>query len=385
MEATATRDEIERFTLRESQVLMTKDSESADDIGVPAYVPHDMPGVICGYHLTQISPGSKLSGQFLHWSLASRKLRSWFEISARGVTRFALDQDAIQNAPIPFPPLPTQHKIADFLDRETERIDALVDKKRRLIDLLEEKRTATITQAVTKGLDPTVPMKDSTIPWIGQIPAHWENSRLKSSITSLVDTEHKTVHFVDDGDYPVIRTSDVRSGQLLLDDARRTDTAGYREWTRRRRPRVGDVMLAREAPAGEACQVPESPSVCLGQRMVLITPDSERLLDKYLIYSIYSDAVQIFIELASQGATVTHLNMADIPELPIGLPRLAEQREIVSYLDSQAGRLQKLGAAIASQLTLLAEYQEALITAAVTGEIDVDTFDNDRHIEGAAS
>lgn len=350
-------------------------------VGRAFRVPRSILPVTHAGYLVRFRPAADADPRFLEWTMRSQGFVD--QVSLVGIQSTITNVNAQKYASmlLPAPPLPIQRRIANFLDQETERIDALIDKKRRLIDLLEEKRTATITHAVTKGLNPAVPTKDSGIPWIGETPEHWDRCRLKHALTRLIDTEHKTVHFVENGDYLVVRTSDVRSGRLLVEQARRTDKDGYREWTRRGRPEPGDVMLAREAPAGEACLVPPDTPLCLGQRMVLITPDPGRLLDQFLVYSIYSEAVKVFIMLASQGSTVVHLNMADIPEIPLALPDVTEQRRIISYLGDQVQRSENLVELLARQLSLLSEYREALITAAVTGEIDVDTFDNDRHLE----
>jgi len=193
MQGSATEDELDRFRLKEGQVLLTKDSESWEDIAVPAYVAETMPAVLCGYHLAIIEPEeNQLDGQFVFWIAQSPVLNDQFKLSAKGVTRFGLSQHALKNASIKVPPLFYQQKTATFLDRKTAEIDTLIDKKRRLLDRLAEKRTALITRAVTKGLDPDVPMKDSGIEWLGEVPEHWEvtSFRWRCSITC---TEFLTV------------------------------------------------------------------------------------------------------------------------------------------------------------------------------------------------
>ena len=174
MPATATTEQIRRFSLRTGDVLITKDSETWTDIAVPAVVSEDLPGVLCGYHLAHIRPDGHCDGRFLSRVFAAVGPRDQYHIAANGITRFGLTGDSIRAGVFALPPLSEQHGIAAFLDRETPRIDALVAKKERLIELLQEKRTALICHAVTKGLDPDVPMKDSGVEWLGEIPAHWE-------------------------------------------------------------------------------------------------------------------------------------------------------------------------------------------------------------------
>ena len=140
MPATATEEQVRRFSLRAGDVLITKDSEDWTDIAVPAVVTQDLPGVLCGYHLALIRPDSGCDGAFLSRALAAIGPRDQYQLSANGITRYGLTGNSIRASVLAFPPLAEQHAIAAFLDRETEEIDALIAKKERLIELLQEKR-----------------------------------------------------------------------------------------------------------------------------------------------------------------------------------------------------------------------------------------------------
>ena len=168
MNATATPAQVRRFRLLAGDVVITKDSESWTDIAVPAVVGEDLSDVLCGYHLAHIKPGPGLDGRFLARQFSAIGTRDQFYVAANGITRFGLGGDAICTGLFPIAPIEEQRTIADFLDRETAKIDALVAAKDRLIKLLQEKRTALITRAVTRGLP-----KDS-----GVEPTHWEVKRL---------------------------------------------------------------------------------------------------------------------------------------------------------------------------------------------------------------
>lgn len=184
MEATATHDEIRKFALRSGDVLITKDSEAWDDIAVPAYVPSDLDGVLCGYHLAQVRPhNGVVDGEYLFRAFLARGINDQFRVAATGITRYGLGKYWIDNGLFLVPPLDEQRAIARFLDRETARIDTLIEKKQRQIELLHEKRAALISHAVTKGLDPTAPMKDSGIDWLGQVPAQWQHRKLGYLVT----------------------------------------------------------------------------------------------------------------------------------------------------------------------------------------------------------
>ncbi|BCG69370.1 hypothetical protein MesoLj113a_05280 [Mesorhizobium sp. 113-1-2] len=215
MEATATPDQIERFGLRAGDTIITKDSETADDIAIAAYVPEDLPGVVCGYHLAMVRPSGKMDGAYVVWWFGSRSLKASVQVRANGLTRVGLGQYDLDNLVLPVPPLPEQTAIANFLDRETGKIDALVEEQRRLIDLLREKRQAVISHAVTKGLNPDAAMKASGVEWLGEVPEHWEVKKLKAltpQITVGIVVE-PSKYYAESG-VPALRSLNVRPGRI---------------------------------------------------------------------------------------------------------------------------------------------------------------------------
>lgn len=178
-----------------------------------------------------------------------------------------LNQELINSVRFWSPQYFEQVNIARFLDHETAKIDALIAEQQRLIELLQEKRQAVISHAVTKGLNPDAPMKDSGVEWLGEVPAHWEVSRLKF-VSLIVDCKNRTPDYVDGGAYLVVRTSNIKNQSIILDGALYTDEANFQIWTQRGVPPAGSILFTREAPAGEICLVPEGVPLCLGQRMM---------------------------------------------------------------------------------------------------------------------
>ncbi len=232
MKATASDTQVEQFSIQAGDVIITKDSEAWNDIGVPAFVPEAIDDLVCGYHLTLIRPDSrKLMGSFLARCLEAEGLRDQFCVAANGVTRFGLGTQDIRCFVLPVPPLPEQRSIAAFLDRETARIDALIGHKQRLIGLLEEKRQAVISHAVTQGLDPTVEMKDSGVEWVGATPAHWKVKRLKNTSELLRGKfTHRPRNDPDfyNGDHPFIQTGDVaRADKYIRTYSQTLNENGY--------------------------------------------------------------------------------------------------------------------------------------------------------------
>ena len=186
MHATASEAEIAKFGLEVDDVLITKDSESWDDIGVPALVRETAGDLVCGYHLALLRPlKHKMDGAFLFHCLQAKPVQAQLELAANGVTRFGIPKSEIGTIRLPVPPLPQLRAIADYLDRETARLDALVAAKVRVLDLLAEKRQTLITRAVTRGLHSHVQLRESGISWLGKIPAHWTVKRLKFVVTGI--------------------------------------------------------------------------------------------------------------------------------------------------------------------------------------------------------
>lgn len=201
MEATSSCDEIAKFAIKKGDVIITKDSESWDDIAVSAYVLSDLKGVLCGYHLAHIRPNARnIIGRYLFRSFAAQGINDQFRMLANGITRYGLSKLSIKNSLFPVPSKQEQVLIANYLDQKTSKIDELIKKNEKLIELLKEKCQAIISQAVTKGIPPHPPvfppikggqrgvlkgervdlkMKDSGIEWIGKIPRHWSIRKLK--------------------------------------------------------------------------------------------------------------------------------------------------------------------------------------------------------------
>ncbi|EIW89586.1 type I restriction-modification system specificity determinant [Alishewanella agri BL06] len=264
-----------------------------------------------------------------------------------------------------------QIAVADYLDQKTAQIDEAIAIKEQQIALLKERKQIIIQQAVTQGLDPNVPMKDSGVEWIGRIPKHWHYEPIKYSLKGIVDCEHKTAPFVDEEEFFVVRTTNVKDGKINLTGAKYTHAKGYKEWTRRGIPTPGDILLTREAPAGEACTVPEDLKLCLGQRMVWLKVDRTRLVPEFGVALIYSSIGRTYIDFLSAGSTVLHFNMSDIANIPVVLPPLDEQKALVEYINCKSVEIENSSKILSQQIEKLREYKTTLINSAVTGKIKV--------------
>jgi type I restriction enzyme S subunit len=275
---------------------------------------------------------------------------------------------------VAIPIIEEQASIASYLDRETTRIDALIEKKQRLIELLKEKRQAVITQAVTKGLDPNVPMKDSGVEWLGEVPEHWKACPLKWS-TSVIETGPfgSQLHASDyiDGGVPLINPAHIINGYIQPDTACTVDGAKAAQ-LERHKMLEGDIVIARRGEMGRCAVINEGQEgVLCGTGSIKIRTDRKLHYPWYTAEVIRLKGVVDTLSLASVGSTMENLNATIIGDLRLPLPPFSEQESIIKTVRSQLQRLDKVNQKTIRTIKLLQEHRSALITAAVTGQIDV--------------
>ncbi|OWV50831.1 restriction endonuclease, partial [Mameliella alba] len=280
-------------------------------------------------------------------------------------------------------PLPEQRAIAGFLDRETAKIDALVEEQRRLIALLKEKRQAVISHAVTKGLDPAAPMKPSGIDWLGDIPAHWEVTKLGRVTSVYCDGPFgsglKSEHYTEHG-ARVIRLQNIKAHEFAADDAAYIDLLYFKEDLSDKAVVSGDLLIAGLGDdknlVGRACVAPDD----LGPAMVKADCFRFRLVPEvssnFIAYQLSATAKEDGALLGT-GSTRTRIPLSKTARRLVLLPPPEEQRAIVARLAEERGRFDTLEAEADRAITLLQERRSALISAAVTGKIDLrDTTSN---------
>jgi type I restriction enzyme S subunit len=271
------------------------------------------------------------------------------------------------------PPACDREKIAEFLDHETAQIDTLIDKQQQLIKLLKEKRQAVISHAVTKGLNPDAAMKDSGVEWLGEVPEHWVSCALKY-YARVVDCKHITAEFFDEG-IPLASISEVKEWYVNLETAKFTNERYYLDLIGGgRKPEVGDIIYSRNATVGEAALVPENmPNFAMGQDVCLIRLDPG-VLPEYLLYVLNSGVISNQLDLAMVGSTFKRINVDDIRNFAVALPSYEEQIEIVGELTRILGKYDMLIINAEKAISLMTERRTALISAAVTGKIDVRSW-----------
>jgi type I restriction enzyme S subunit len=361
-------------------LLMSRASGSKELVGSVAVVPRCRPRLLLCDKLFRLHVvAERADRRFLALAMNSRIARWQIEVTLSGGSGLAnnIAQQVVKDLIVALPAPNEQEAIAAFLDRETARIDALVAKKERLIELLQEKRTALITQAVTKGLDLNVPMKDSGVEWLGEIPAHWECFVLARVTLARCDGPFgsglKSEHYSGAG-VRIVRLQNIGWAEFLGSDEAYINEAYARELGDHSVV-AGDLLIAglgdEGHPVGRACTAPG------GIEPAMVKADCFRfrlnrrlLLPGFAAYQLSATASASAGSLAT-GATRSRMNLTTTAARKVALPPLDEQHAIVEVLDQDGEKFRMLVERIGAAIDRLKELRTALISEAVTGKIDV--------------
>ncbi|MGJ7442196.1 restriction endonuclease subunit S [Aquipuribacter sp. MA13-6] len=343
-------EEMRRLDLRAEDVVVV---EGGAGYGRSAVVRRPLPGWGFQNSIVRFRPSPhRTSGRFLDYALQSALGRGEIEAACFTATIPHFTADKVAALRVPAPPLPRQVVVADYLDRETARIDTLIEEQQRLIQLLNERRGALISNAALGSTNQRTVLR---------------------RVADVVDCAHVTAPFVeDDNRYPVASIGECQGAVVDLSNSKFT-THEFFDHLRAagRRPRVGDLLFVRNVSVGLVSAVaPGTPEFALGQETVLI----RRKVDvdgQFLRYALMAAEVRHEIEAAMIGSTFRRINVSAIRSLPIPLPTLDQQHAIVSHLDEQILRIDLLAVEAERLIKLSRERRDALITAAVTGQIDV--------------
>ena len=274
---------------------------------------------------------------------------------------------------IPAPSLQEQHRIADYLDRKCSQIDAIIARQQEVIEKLKAYKLSVITEAVTKGLNPHAPMKDSGVEWIGKVPEQWRMIRLKFLMSDIIDCPHETPAYSDDGEYLVIRTADQDLGKLRADqDMYRLNRNEYQNRIRRMALNKNDIVYGREGERwGLACLVPESNKYCLGQRMLQFRCKNELLLPHFAVWALNSKYIYLQGSVDTIGSTSPHVNISTVQNFLMPVPQICEQQEITEYIDKKMLQLDKDLLHRNTLIRKLIGYKKSLVYEVVTGKKEV--------------
>ena len=325
-------------------------------------------GIVTSAYIT-IESKNDVQSSFFSYLLHTYDILKVFYMMGNGV-RQNLKFAELSRLPLLIPPLNEQQRIADYLDAQCARIDETMELVRQSKEKLRAYKLSLITEAVTKGLDPDVPMKDSGIPWIGEIPAGWEVVPLKKQLDSIVDYRGKTPEKTEFGIF-LVTAKNIKNGKIDYSLSQEyVSEKDYLSIMRRGLPKKGDLLFTTEAPLGEVALV-DKENIALAQRVIKFRVKNNILYNIFLKYWIISSGFQFFLQSLSTGSTAEGIKASKIFMLPLVLPPLPEQQRIAAYLDEKCARIDTLLAEKDELLDKLAEYKKSLIFECVTGKREV--------------
>jgi len=316
--------------------------------------------------ILSISPMEKYNLQYYFYTLPECLIKNANE-NIYGAK--ILNQYLIKNASLIVPPKPVQKSIAAYLDRKTAQIDNLISTKQKLIELLKEERAAIINQAVTKGLNPDVPMKDSGIEWLGEIPAHWEVKRMKYVARITLG---KMLTNVDKGGYhyrPYLRAQNINWEKVNVEDVKKMWFS--KDELRQYRLNKNDLLVSEGGEVGRTSIWNEEIEECYIQNSVhkvTMEPTNDPFFFLYT-FCLYGEK-GVFESVVSR-ISIAHLTKEKLKEIPFPMPPTDEQRRISKFIRSETTKIDQTISKIKKQIDLLQEFRTALISEVVTGKIDV--------------
>ena len=315
-----------------------------------------------------LKPSNSFDPRFIVYQMSSKHYLDYVEFISRGSTRARISRSILGDLVFVAPPLIEQQAIANFLDHKTAQIDALIDQKQRQIEHLQEYRSALINQAVTKGLDPNVPMKDSGIEWLGEIPEHWEISRLKFIGKTLIGLTYKPEEIVNDkyGSL-VLRAGNIKNGKIALNDNIYVDKRIPEEIITQK----GDILICSRSGSraliGKNAIIDE---IVAGSTFGVFMTLFRSPMNDYLYY-IFNSRLFEFQSGLFMTSTINQLTLSVLKNFSVPIPPKYKQKDIVDFLDKKTYNIDKLIDKLNSLIVYYQEYRTALISEAVTGKIDV--------------
>lgn len=367
MKTTATVQKIAEHQLEVGDLLFTPSSETADDIGVSAVAVEDMPGTVYSYHLTRFRPSIPLGVDFSRFFCNSTPVLSQLSAVARGTTRQILSRDDFNTLKVAVPPAEERKKIGDYLSKKTKQITLSIQHLENNLSLLEQKRSSLILQAITKGLNLDAPMKDSGIDWIGEIPQHWDSKKVKfvsKMFRGKFGHRPRNDPKLYDGDYPFVQTGNVaRANKYITEYTQTLNDLGRsvsEEFP------AGTIVMAIAANIGDVAIL--TFDACFPDSLIGFNPNPD-MNQEYVYYSLSALASELD-KVASQS-TQQNLNIELVGNLMIPTPPETEQIIIGKYISEIEQTSSHSKEKIETLISKLMEYRTALISAVVTGKIDV--------------
>lgn len=336
-------------------------------MGISAYE-----GIVSPAYITCKVTSTKVASSFLHQLLRCDSYIGEYNRISYGVRvgQWDMHFEDFKRVPVVVPPLAEQTRIAEFLDRKTSQIDQAIAQKERLIELLNERRQVMIHQAVTRGLNPDAPMKDSGIEWIGEIPAHWESIKIKRVTKKITDGEHISPAFTDKG-VPFLSAKDVREDGIYFPDNKFVSVSDAKKFRQKCAPEMGDTLLvSRGATIGRVTKVNLNKEFCLLGSVILLKPNN-KVYEDYLLFSLKNKLLQENFLNTSHHSAQQAIYLTNVAEVNIAVPPKEEQIAIVNFIKLKSQQITNVIKSQDAQIQKLQELKSTLINSAVTGKIKV--------------
>lgn len=362
-------EESPEIKLRLGDILLAKDGSTLGTVNVVRNLP--IPATV-NSSIAVITPNANLHSVYAYYLFQSSYMEHTIQRIKGGMGVPHLFQEDLNRFYIPLPTLTEQYSIAAFLDGETAKIDTLVEEQRRLIELLKEKRQAAISHAVTKGINANVPMKDSGIEWLAKVPAHWSVLPLSHAISFQEGPGIMAADFRDEG-VPLLRVSGVQGRWATLDGCNYLDPEKVDLRWKHFRLEENDLLISASASMGTVCEIGVEVAGAIPYTgLIRLRPQSNDFIAKdYIRAIVSSDLFFVQIDLFKAGATIQHYGPTHLSQMKIVLPPMDEQLSIVSHIAELSQQFDELLNQSQTAVNLLKEYRTSLISAAVTGKINV--------------
>lgn len=357
--------EMASLALRKDDLLVSE----GGDVGRSAIWQEEMESCFIQNSVNRVRAQGQDSTTFLYYWMVAIKDRGYVDVLCNKSTIAHFTAEKLEAVPMPLPPLPEQQAIAGFLDREVGKIDALVAEQRQLMALLAEKRQAVISHAVTQGLNPHAPRKPSGIDWLGDVPEGWEVVPLKRLSPAIsVGVVVNPSEYVSDEGLPFIYGGDISEGKIAYEKARRIAPEASASLPKSQL-REGDILTVRVGAPGVTAVVGSEGVGGNCASVMLIRKGTHP--SNWLCYAMNSRHVRYQVEVVQYGAAQEQFNISHAVDFKIVTPPIEEAKEIVAYLDAKTAQLDTLTETASTAIALLQERRAALISAAVTGKIDL--------------
>ena len=369
----------ERSLLEHGDFVFADTSEDIEGSGNFSYLNSELP-TFAGYHTVVAKPATNNDARFLAYLIDSRIFRFQIRKNVSGVKVYSITQDILKNCYAWLPTEDEQKKIVNFLDYKTSQIDQLIEKKKALIEKLDEQRIAVITQAVTKGIDENAKMRPSGVEWLGDVPEHWDVKRLRYVIRTTKGYAFKSSDFSTSG-VLVVKASDIKNKTIIRSNVYLPESFSHTYESVKLKENdivistVGSTADVINSAVGQVGKVPiDCDGALLNQNTVILKPHSG-LDNKYLEYLVAATAFREHLDINAHGtANQASLSLFDILNFRAALPSPEERVAISIYLDKKTACIDSIIKASKDIIIRLNEYRSSLITSTVTGKIDVQNI-----------